>query len=203
MEINRVFGIQIQEGAIIMKKSGSTIGWFCAVCFLLIFADNESFAAPDAVPAGQPAQVSLGSKKMGFMELIQKLEEATPWTVEKVSEALGGISLPLTRSDQYILVYTTNNLTYENELLVKEVHLRLSIKKNKMVRLILDLDKNTKCITSDNLKKIYPDMYPSPYNFEEIFYLRTKRSWGLISFGFKDERPRCLGSISFIPAGEE
>jgi hypothetical protein len=186
-----------------MKKSGSTIGWFCAVCLLLVFAANESIAAPDAVPAGKPAQASSESKKMGFMELIQKLEAADPWSVEKVSEALGGISLPLTRSDQYILVHTINNLTYENELLVKEVHLRLSIKKNKMVRLILDLDKNTKCITSDSLKKIYPDMYPSPYNFEGTFYLRTKRSWGSIGFGFKEERPRCLGSITFVPKGEE
>ncbi|MDR2015031.1 MAG: hypothetical protein LBP99_05335 [Azoarcus sp.] len=186
-----------------MKKSGSTIGWFCAVCLLLIFADNESIAAPDAVPAGKPAQASSESKKMGFVELVQKLEAADPWSVEKVSEALGGISLPLTYSNEYILSYTANNFIYENELLVKKVELRLSIRKNKMARLILYLNENTKCITQNNLKKMYPDLYSSPYNSEDTFYLETKRSWGLISFGFKEGRFDCLGSIVFIPKGEE
>jgi len=193
-----------------MKKSGLTFGRICVICLLSVFATSKSIADSDIddsyiVPIGKHAQTPSESKKMKLAELVQRLEAANPWSIEKVSEALGGVDLTLARSNQYILVYSANNLLYEDGLHVKEAYLRLWVNTKQMIRLILYLSKNTKCITFDNLKKMYPDRHKSPYGDSEdgVFYYYTKRSWGGILFGFEDERPDCLGNIVFIPKGEK
>jgi len=183
---------------------------FCMICLLSVFTASKSIAdsyIDDSyiVPIEKPAQPPSESKKIKLAELVQRLEAANPWSVERVSEALGGVNLTLTYSNHAIFSYTANNLVYGDNLLIDQVEFRLSIKKDKMFRLILDINENSKCITFDNLKKMYPDRHKSPYGDSEdgVFYYYTKRSWGGILFGFEDERPDCLGNIVFIPKGEK
>jgi len=181
-----------------MKKLGLTIGLICAACCLPYFAVNEAFAS-DAIPAEKSTQTRPGSKKVKLAELMQRLEDANPWAVEKVSEALGGVDLTLAYSNQYILSYTTNNIIYENGLLIRKIELRLKAETKQMTKLILDLNNNTKCFTLDDLRKMYPSIHDEPPSYvPSIVYYVVKRSWGRILFGFERERPDCLGDIAFV-----
>jgi len=181
---------------------------FCVICLLSVFVASKSIVDSYIdnsyiVSIEKPAQTPSESKKIKLAELVQRLEAANPWSVERVSEALGGVGLTLARSNQFILVYTANNILYEDGLYIKEVHLRLGVKTKKMARLILDFNKNSKCITFDHLEKMYPDIYRGPHSTDDTIYYRTKRSWGHMSLGFNDPHYDCLGSIVFIPEGEE
>ena len=192
----------------IMKKLTSTIGWVCVVCFLSCLVTAQAIAS-DAVPSNKTAQ-SMKSKKMKLEELVQKLENANPWSIEKVSEALGTKLTP-GYSNQSNASYVANRLEYGEGLIVNEVRLRLSIKRNnEMIRLILGFAKDAACLTHEHLKEIYPSMdyvlpgpLPStleghspthPYRTYEV-----KRPWGDLFFKFYYEQPNCLAGITFAP----
>ena len=146
--------------------------------------------------------------KMKLEELVQKLEDANPWTVERVESVLGA-RLALVRSNDVFTVHTSGQFLFEEGLIVEEVHLRLTVATNGMIRLIVSLSDEASCFTLDRIKRTYPDTKMSPYGFprghslNEKTYFWTKRPWGHIAFGFKERRRDCLSSIVYIPTGEE
>ncbi|MCL2876148.1 MAG: hypothetical protein FWF12_07650 [Betaproteobacteria bacterium] len=186
-----------------MKKLDSTTGLICAVCFLSCIAVNGALAS-SIVPTGGPAQARQEDKIMNLVELVQRLEDANPWTVEKVSEALGGVDLTLARSDQYIYSYTANDIAYEDGLLFREIWLRHRSETKKMIRIILSVSRDTKCYTLANLEKMYPNIHDEQKIYDRgVNFFAIKRSWGRILFGFENERLECLGNIVFVPKEEE
>jgi hypothetical protein len=179
-----------------MKKFVSNLGLFC---FLLVFAANGAIAS-DAVPTDKPEQAHQESKIMRLTELMQKLEAANPWSVEKVSEALG-VELTLVKSsNEFNARYIVKQFIYGGNLIFNEVEFRFSIRKNRMSRLILDINKNATCFTRGNLEKIYPDLRRGSY-YRSVIYYGIERPWGRISFEFESEHLDCLNSIIFIPEG--
>ena len=184
----------------------STIKWFCVICLLSVLVVNGA-AASDAELAEKSAQTRSEGKKVGLAELLQRLEDANPWSVEKVSEALGA-ELSLVHSNPYNTSYVANRLEYGEGLIVDEVELRLSIKRNnEMIRLILDFAKDAACLTHEHLKEIYPGMnfirsgprleHNSP-TFSYSTY-EVERSWGNLLFQLDYQQPNCLRSIILAP----
>jgi len=178
-----------------MKKPTSIIGWVYVICFLLCFVGAQAIAS-DAVPGNKTAQ-SIKSKKMKLEELVQKLEDANPWSVEKVSEALGA-ELSLVNSHPSNTLYIANRLEYGEGLIVDKASLRLNVERNKMIGLVLNFAKDTTCFEHDHIKKIYPTMnYVRfiPYGMQSTYIYKiyeVKRSWGDLSFEFDYKQPNCL-----------
>ena len=145
---------------------------------------------------------------MKLEELVQKLEDANPWTVERVESVLGA-RLALVRSNDVFTVHTSGQFLFEEGLIVEEVHLRLRVDTNGMIRLIVSLSDEASCFTLDRIKRTYPDTKISPFGFprghslNEQTYHWAKRPWGHIAFGFKERRRDCLSGITFIPTGKE
>jgi hypothetical protein len=141
---------------------------------------------------------------MKLEELVQKLDAANPWTVERVETALG-VKLALARSNDSFAVHTTGPLNHDEGLLVKEVHLRLDTDTGEMIRLIVSLSDDASCFTLDRIKRTWPDTQHDPFpdprgdSWNEETGYWTERPWGHIDFGFKERRPNCLSSIVFIP----
>jgi len=190
-----------------MKNMVSTLGRFCVVCLLSAFVVNGT-AAYDAVPTGKSAETRSEGKKVGLVELLQRLDAANPWTVERVSEALGVELTFDPRSTKFIVSYMVKQLNYGDGLIVDEVELRQGAETKQMIRLILYLNTKAKCFTHDSLKKMYPDIHDStlPYNgYSGVFGYDIERPWGLISFEFDGKRPNsnCSNAIVFIPKGME
>jgi len=188
-----------------MKKPTSIIGWVCAACFLSCFVTDQAIAS-DAVPNGESAQ-SKKSKKMKLEELVQKLEDANPWSVEKVSEVLGVKLTPdYSNQSQSITSYVANRLEYGEGLIVDEAKLRLSVTNNEMIRLILDIAKDVRCFKHEHLKKIYPamdyvDSVPRYIGSASYLYstYRVKRPWGDLFFKFDYEQQNCLIGVTLTP----
>ena len=178
----------------IMKKPTSTIGWVCVICFLSCLVTAQAIASN---------MVSV-MKEVKLEELVQKLETANPWTAEKVSEALGLPAL-IRDNDSYIAYF----LDYGEGLMIRHVKLQLNEKKDKMIRLTLDITKKPECFTLDHMKKMYPDMnysghYGAKPSLPSVNVYKTKRSWGSLFFNFtKEEHPTlkadCLFHISLVP----
>jgi len=128
------------------------------ICFLSYFAANEAFAS-DVTLGNKTAQTHSEGMKMKLMELMQRLEAAEPWPVEKVSEALGAelIHRPSYR-DKAFPSYRAYQLDYGNGLIIDNAEYNLNLKENRMKKLTLQLDKSASCFTLDSLKKIYSDM---------------------------------------------
>jgi len=188
-----------------MKKPTSTIEWVYVICFLSCFVTTQAIAS-DAVPGNKTAQ-SMKNKKIKLEELVQKLEDANPWSIKKVSEALGAKLTP-DYSNQYNASYVANRLEYGEGLIADKVKLRLSIKRNnEMIRLILDFAKDAACLTHEHLKEIYPSMDyigsgPRLEHNSPTYSYRTyevKRSWGDLFFKFDYQQPNCLTGITFAP----
>ncbi|MDR2208788.1 MAG: hypothetical protein LBE22_07460 [Azoarcus sp.] len=152
--------------------------------------------------------ISNAESQMKFEELIQKLDAANPWTVERVEEVLGS-KLIETSSTKTFVIHKTGQLLFEENLIIEEVHLRLRIAKNELIRLIVSLSDEASCFTLDRIKESYPDIQNDPYGLtpgdspNATFGYWTQRPWGHINFAFKMRRPKCLSHIAFIPKGEE
>jgi hypothetical protein len=142
---------------------------------------------------------------MKLEELVQKLDDANPWPVEKVEEVLG-TKFVVAQSSSITIYYESGQLIFEEGLIVEQVDFRVDIDTKEMFRLILNISDNASCFTRERLKKTYPDLQldlsnpPSGDSPNAKTYFDTKRSWGRIAFGFKEKRPDCLGGITFIPA---
>ena len=147
--------------------------------------------------------------KMKFEELLQKIEAASPWTLEKVRKELG-LEFISNNKNNDVFVYEANRILYEEDLFFQRIILRLDAKTNKAIRLIMEISSTANCFTLDRIKKTYPDI---EYNLlppdipagraETISYYQVKRSWGRLSFGFdKKERPDCLCDIFLTPEKE-
>jgi len=145
---------------------------------------------------------------MKLEKLVQKLDAANPWTVERV-ESVFDSKLALIRSNDVFMVYTAGPFHYEEGLVIEEVHLRLKADSNEMIRLIVRLSDDASCFAFDRIKKTYPHTQIGPLagprgqSLDEETHYWTKRLWGHISFGFKERRPSCLSSVVFIPKAWE
>ncbi|MCL2160496.1 MAG: hypothetical protein FWH56_01205 [Betaproteobacteria bacterium] len=141
---------------------------------------------------------------MKLEELVQNLDAANPWSTEKV-ESIFCTKLALSRSNDSFAVYTAGPFLYEEGLVIEETHLRLKIPTNEMIRLILNLEDDTSFFTLNRIEKNWPDVqldsstFPRGQSWDEKRHYRVERPWGQISFGFKEHRPNCLASITFIP----
>jgi hypothetical protein len=160
--------------------------------------------------------------EMKLEELIQKLEDANPWALEKVESIFGTKFTKVTYNyaKDYFYSYIAKSLHFEEGLIVEEVELRIGVAKNNLARLIVDFSDDSACFTRDRLKKTWPDLQISPYGpvivksynaetakvermwLESVSYW-TDRPWGHIAFTFKELRPDCLSGFTFIPTGEE
>jgi hypothetical protein len=142
--------------------------------------------------------------KMKLEELVQKLDDANPWTLERVEAALD-VKLALARSNDSFTVHTTKPLNHDEGLLVKEVHLRLDTDTGEMIRLIVSLSDDASCFSRERIKKSYPDIRLASFGLvgagtlNETEYFWTARQWGHIAFGFKRQRAYCLSGVTFIP----
>jgi len=194
-----------------MKKSRATIRSACVVCFLSFFAVDQS-AASNVTSNGKATQPHSGNIKLE--ELLQNLEDAHPWTIEKVSQVLGTKLTP-GRSNGTTTNYMANQLSYGEGLLIAEAALRVFEKNNKPVYLFLDINKDTACFKHDYIKKIYTGLRfrhpgpirhtlegkPAPYT-DSTF--QVERPWGTLYFRFNLESPTfslgtpdCLIGITF------
>jgi len=172
--------------------------------------------ASDAVPGNKTAQ-SMKSKKMKLEELVQKLEAAHPWSVEKISDVLDAELTLDDSSSPGDTDYIVNRLDYGEGLIIDKATFGIGIRSNgvksKGIGLTLDTSKNTKCFTYDYIKKIYPDMrFVLPGLIQHTIFgeyvprpnstYRVEQSWGTLSFRFinkfvdKEEVPDCLTDIT-------
>lgn len=146
--------------------------------------------------------------KMKFEELMQKIEVASPWTLEKVSKELD-LEFQGSSSSQSkdLFVHNAINILYEEDLFFDRIALILDKKTNKMVQLMLGISIYADCFPIDRVKKIYPDIKQTPLppgihpkRTETINYYQVKRSGGYLSFGFyKEKRPSCLYDVFVTP----
>jgi len=145
---------------------------------------------------------------MKLEDLTQMLEAAAPWTIKGVESVFDSKFTPA-RSNGIVAVHTMGPFRYKEKLIIEEVHLRVRMNTNKMIRLIVNLSEDAGRFTLDRLKRTWPDIqldpsaYPRGQSWDEKRQYRTNRPWGQLSFGFKERQPDCLASITFIPKGEE
>jgi hypothetical protein len=184
-------------GSLAMKNHVST-----AVTVWIAFA----FAlAAVMLPASAHPDVKERRMNMKLEELVQKLDDANPWPVEKVEEVLG-TKLVVTKLSGITTHYKSGQLIFVEGLIIEQVDFRVHMNTKEMFRLILDISDNASCFTRERLKKVYSDIQldlnnPPRGDAPGIkIYYNTKRSWGRIAFGFKLKRPDCLSGIIFIPA---
>ena len=194
-----------------MRIFSSPVRLVCVVCFLSCFVTGQSVAS-NITSNSKTTQAHLENKKMKLEELIQNLEDANPWTVEKVSKVLG-VKLTLGRSKKFTADYHTNDyvvnqFNYGEGLIIDEAVLQINIKKGEAIDLTLKISKDAVCFKHDYIKKTYPStpdtsFNPPPNSVEALLqYMyntyQVKRSWGSLLFRFKHERPDCLAMIHFV-----
>lgn len=148
---------------------------------------------------------------MKLEELIQKLEEANPWSLEKVGPIFDSkfteipFPYPASMGKPTFVSYEAKSITFEKGLIVNKVELRLSVPENELIRLIVNLSEDSSCITLNRIENTFPSIKPSPFggprgrSLDEEMNFWAERPWGHISFGFKERRKDCLSSIIFIP----
>jgi hypothetical protein len=157
------------------------------------------FAAFVAI-AQSPEVIS--EKNMNLEELVQKLSDAYPWTLDNVSGVLGQQFVEGSHTSSSTRYFATS-LSYEEGLLIGSVELRRKIKTADAVRLILNLSDDAACFTLNRIKKTYPQLVitgmPNGAPGSETNF-SAETSWGRVSFGFKEKRRECLASVTFIPA---
>jgi hypothetical protein len=157
------------------------------------------------LPASAHPDIEERRMNMKLEELVQKLDTADPWPVEKVEEVLG-TKFVVTKQSSITTYYRSGQIIFEEGLIIEQVSFRVDIDTKEMFRLILDISDNASCFTRERLKKTYPDLQlnlsnpPRGDSLNEETSYNTKRPWGRIAFGFKLKRPDCLSGIIFIPA---
>jgi hypothetical protein len=182
-------------GSLAMKNHASTAATTIWIAFAL---------ATVMLPASAHPDIEERRTNMKLEELVQKLDAASPWPVEKAEEVLG-VKLTASPLSNAFISYEVGQLIFEEGLVIEEVELRVKIVTKETIRLILNLSDNASCFTRERLKKTYPNLQldlsnpPRRDSPDAKTYYDTKRSWGHIAFGFKVKRPDCLAGITFIP----
>jgi hypothetical protein len=178
----------------------SLSGWSCALACLFHAAGVAS------VHAHEVAQRHSGETPMKIGELVERLEAAYPWTVEKVESILGA-GLTVTYDTKNVISHEASHITYEG-LLIDNVELRLKKPAMDTVRLIFHVSEKAVCITRESIEKTYPggekgeELRPASLDGGRIDYI-VKRPLGKILFRFRYLiRPDCLAGITFIPEGK-
>ena len=197
-----------------MKKLGSIIGLICVVCILSFFAAHQRAAASSNTMStgGKTPPTHSKSKKMKLEDLMQRLEAAHPWSVEKISDVLGAELTLDDSSSPGDTDYIVNRLDYGEGLVIDKAKFGIGIK-SKGIKLTLANSKDTKCFAYDYIKKTYPDIsYVLPGPLLHTIYgeyvpypdstYQVERSWGTLSFRFinkvidKKGVPDCLADIT-------
>jgi len=139
--------------------------------------------------------------RMTLEEFVQKLEEAEPWTYEKVETQLG-VKFTMTSSTGVVTWHTAlGQFLYGEGLISEHVSLSISASTNETFYLTIHLDDKSNCFAWERIKESYPD---GALNFDsmrpggEMFYIK-KRPWGELVFGFRDDKNwNCMTSINII-----
>jgi hypothetical protein len=123
---------------------------------------------------------------MTLEELVQKLEEANPWTLEKVESIFNTKFTKLTYNyaKDSFYSYIAKSLHFEEGLIVEEVELRVDGTSKEMVRLIINLNDESNCFTLDRIKQTYPDIYygsknrlDSNFQNAKVYFLTNKEGF--------------------------
>ena len=203
MIVKLYLGLTVQDDLNMKRQTSVTLS-ICTALLLLFFTTSGTLAL--AVSPDKPFHINSEGKKMKLEKLVQTLEDANPWELEKVEKILG-IKLEADHDSYHadvFLSYIGGMLFYDEGLIIEKVELRINNDPLSMIRLILDLHKDSACFTFDRIKKAYPDIRA---NLNERFYRDdpfpyiTKRPWGEIAFSFsvRMSHPKCLENIIYIP----
>jgi hypothetical protein len=137
-------------------------------------------------------------------EFVQKLEEAEPWTREKM-EAL--LDMKFTKppssavsSAGALTSYTASGqFVYGKGLIINRIHLYVSASTNKTVSFAVFFDNKSSCFTQKWIEKLYPNGSVKSVDDVEERYYAKKRPWGELSFGFYGwDEGDCLTGIAVI-----
>jgi hypothetical protein len=147
-------------------------------------------------------QVNARSTQMKLEELLQRLEQARPWTPTKIESALG-VKPVLARANEYWSFYSAGPVTLEEGGVVEALEFGLKGSTQTIAGFTVHLSDDSSCMTRQRITNTYPDIQmdrqniPRGHSLNEKIYYDTKRAWGELSFGFKERRPDCLSSIVF------
>jgi hypothetical protein len=145
--------------------------------------------------------------KKSFWNLVEKVENARPYTPKAV-ESLLGVTLELESEHEYTLFYKMKELqSSATTKILRAVDLRVSkTKPGDQNFLVIEL---ADCgMTFEDIQKRYPEALfepalpgPPPQGFalDSVDYLSVERPWGKISFGFLLKNPKLLSEVIFSP----
>jgi hypothetical protein len=147
------------------------------------------------------------STQMKLEELLQRLEQERPWTLEKIESVLGVTSV-VDQANEYWTHYSAvGPVTLEEGVVVEKLDFGLNNTTQALPRFIVYLSDDSSCITRQRITQTYPDIQINYNNMprgrslnEQVYHIK-KREWGDILFGFKVRRPDCLSSIIFRTEG--
>jgi hypothetical protein len=152
-------------------------------------------------------QVDARSTQMKLEELLQRLEQERPWTLAKIESVLGVRSV-VDQANEYWTHYSAlGPLELGEGVVVEKLDFGLNNTTRELPRFIVYLTDSSSCIPRQRIVQSYPDIQvdydnmPRGRSLDELTHYVTKRTWGELSFGFKERRPDCLSSILFRTEG--
>lgn len=135
-------------------------------------------------------------------ETVQSLEGKVPFSREAVESLLGSLAAVEQAANPPFSFYRAGPLELVDKTLIEEVDLRVGNGEN-AGKSLLGLSISGASPTREDVRARFPDLQvtqmPRGHSLEEKMYFTSIRSWGELSFGFKEGAPDALASIVFEP----
>lgn len=148
----------------------------------------------------QGGTIFMQNTQMTLWQLITALEQQMPVSVIKVKTVMGVELVETERTDDYVLL-TAQGSSLADGLSVTNTSLLLhpSMKFDDTSGFGVELAGT--CISRDEVSRRYGHLeltqHPRGRSLEETAVWSIHRSWGVLSFAFKQDRPDCLFDVSF------
>ena len=149
-----------------------------------------------------PGRDTMNQADMGLWRVVDALAQQIPFSKQKVETVLSTRLKEENRND-YTVFFEGVGGEPDKGVVISNVDLRLKLTGKDPGFLVLDI--SGACVTIDQVRARYGDIeltgMPRGSSLEEEFNYSKFLPWGRVSFGFKEEKPDCLSSISFHPKG--
>ena len=139
---------------------------------------------------------------MGLWRVVDALARQIPFSKQKV-ETLLSTRLSDKNSTPYTTFLEGSGPELKEGVTISHIDLRLKPSGTGPGFLVLDI--GGACVTVDQVKAHHENLrvtgLPREGSPDEETYYSKILPWGKLSFGFKEENPRCLSSVVFSPTG--
>jgi len=143
-------------------------------------------------------KIPMKTSNLSLWQLIEMLGNQPSLLPDKIKQVL---PIAFVKSDHigHTSFYDGDRLLLRDQIDIEAVELRVRNEDETRGMVSLDLDPSGACVTFDDVRGRFPGLvltdYPRGQSLDEEASWSIQRSWGKLSFGFKERNPDCLATV--------